>query len=128
MPFRRATHSAAVATRYPGPQRLARFTYVSVDAQPTIPPAKVCSTLPSAQPPTMHSAPAVVLPAQPPKNWSGKFALMPQCCQLQKLPSASVPAAVHTRIGVVPHEVPVSAETKQAEGPVPLYFRSLFVQ
>jgi hypothetical protein len=75
----------------------------------------------------MQTVPA--LPTQPPKNWSGEFALSPQCVQLQLFPSASVPAAVHTRIGEAPQlSLPTDVETKHADGPLPLHFSASSVQ
>jgi hypothetical protein len=75
----------------------------------------------------MQSVPALV--PQPPKNWSGVVASRPQCVQLQLFPSASVPVAVHTRIGEAPQlALPMVVETKQADGPLPPQFRASFVQ
>src|SRR5678815_340890 len=68
-----------------------------------------------------HSVPAVVLVKHPPKYWSGAVALSPQCPQLQRLPSGSLPAATHTRIGVsAPQLVPAVVDTKHALA-LPLY-------
>jgi hypothetical protein len=73
--------------------------------------------------------PAVVLPAQPPKNSFGVAAAYPQLDQLQKLPSGSEPLAVHTRIGCPEgHKVPTVAETEQALLPEPEYRRLSLVQ
>lgn len=75
----------------------------------------------------MQSVPALV--AQPPKNWSGAFASSPQWVQLHVLPSASVPDAVHTRIGEAPQVVlPTVVETKHADGPEPFHNKLSFVQ
>src|SRR5213078_1653870 len=77
----------------------------------------------------MHSVPAVVLPAHPPKYWFGAFAYRPHCVQLQWLPSGSVPAALHTRIGVLaPQSVPTDSDTKHDDEPAPVYLRRSFVQ
>ena len=75
----------------------------------------------------MQSVPALL--TQPPKNWSGAFASSPQWVQLQVLPSASLPAAVHTRIGELPQvSLPTVVDTEHADGPAPLHLSASSVQ